>query len=119
MKQQTVLLRLLHAKPLNHSANGGARWAFAASEAGGSIRRFKTASDVGSAYETNLSRIRAGSVIRATYHETRGGTLMVRHWIDGRAAGQDLTAEFEALEARRQLQLDVPEQQSDPKPCRL
>lgn len=119
MKHQTLLLRLFHAKPLPHTVYGNARWSFVARTADGALLDFKTASDVGSAYETNLSRIKAGSVIRAKYHETRTGTLMVSQWEDSRVAGIDLTAEFDALETRRELRVDVPESQVCPYPPRL
>jgi hypothetical protein len=119
MKHHTVLLRLFHAKPLPHTVNGGARWSFVARTADGSMLEFKTASDVGAAYETNLSRIKVGSVIRATYHETRSGTLMASHWEDGRAAGKDLTAEFDALDLRCQIQADVCQPQCNQPTVRL
>lgn len=119
MKHHTVLLRLFHAKPLPHTVYGNARWSFVARTADGSMLEFKTASDVGSAYETNLSRIKAGSVIRARYHETRTGTLMVSQWEDGRAAGINLTAEFDALELQHQMQAEVPESQPTQPGARL
>lgn len=119
MKQHTVLLRLLHAKPLPHTVYGNARWSFVARTAVGSMLEFKTASDVGSAYETNLSRIKAGSIIRAWYHETRTGTLMVSQWKDGRAAGEDLTTEFDALELRHQMRAEVCEPQATKTTVRL
>ncbi len=119
MKQHTVLLRLFHAKPLPHTVYGNARWSFVARTADGSMLEFKTASDVGSAYETNLSRIKAGSVIRARYHETRTGTLMVSQWEDSRAAGEDLTTEFDALELQHQMQAEVRDSQPTQLTARL
>lgn len=119
MKHHTVLLRLFHATPLPHTVYGNARWSFVARTADGPLLVFQTASDVSSAHETNLSRIKAGSVIRAKYHETRTGTLMVSQWADSRASGEDLTAEFDALETRRELRADVPESQTCPNPPRL
>ena len=119
MKHHTVLLRLFHAKPLPLTVYGNARWSFVARTADGPMLEFKTASDVGAAYETNLSRIKAGSVIRARYHETRAGTLIADWWADGRAAGEDLTAQFDALELHHQMQAGLREPQTTQPAVRL
>ena len=119
MEYHTVLLRLIHAKPVPQLLFGSARWSFGARTADGSMLEFKTASDGGSLFECNLSRIKAGSVIRAVYHETRRGTLIADFWVDGRVAGEDLTAQFDALELQHQMQAEVPESQPTQPTVRL
>lgn len=119
MKYHTVLIRLQHITPLNPSVNGNPRWAFRARQAGGPVQEFKTSSDVISAYELNLSAMGVGSVIRAVYHETKAGTLMVSVWDDSFTLEKDLDAEFDALDLRHQLRADVCGPQTNKPPVRL
>ena len=119
MKHETKLLRLSHVKPLPHSVNGNPRWKFYAREANGVMQEFKTASDVSSAYGCNLNCVRAGRVIRARIHETATGTLMVSIWDDSRAAGVNLDDEFDALELKTEMRLEVRDPQTPTTQTRL
>lgn len=103
MKNQTELLSLVSAKWLPSSVNGNPRWRFTARTAKGQYVEFKTASDVSSAYETNLSFLKCGDVIKVRFHETAAGNLIANQWIDSRASGLNLTGQFEALELAAQL----------------
>ena len=107
LKNHTVLLWLSHAKQLPASVNGNPRWLFYARPAGGTMEKFKTASDVMSAYGFNFDNLKLGDVIRATYHETAAGTLMVTVWGDCRSLEVNLTDEFDALELKHQLYVEV------------
>jgi hypothetical protein len=119
MKYHTVLLRLLHAKQLPASVNGNPRWLFNARPADDAMEEFKTASDVSSAYGCNLSRLKPGEVIRAKYHRTATGTLMVTAWDDGRSSGVDLSSQFDALEMQHQLRAELRDAPATPSPVRL
>lgn len=103
MKHHIALLRLRHAVQLSASVNGNPRWKFSARTADGLALEFKTATDVNSAYGCDLSRLKLGDVIRARYHETATGTLIVDRWDDARTSGDDLPSQFDALELQHQL----------------
>ena len=119
MKHHTVLLQLLHAMELPATANGNPRWLVNAYSTDGAMEEFKTASDVSSAYGCNLRRLKPGDVIRATYHETATGTLMVTAWDDGRSSGVDLSSRFDALEMQHQLRDELRDAPSNPSTVRL
>lgn len=112
MKYHTVLLQLLHAMELPASANGNPRWLVNAYSTDGALKAFKTASDANSAYGCNLSSHKPGDVIRATYHETATGTLMVTVWDDGRSSGVDLCSQFDALGLQNQLRDELRDSQT-------
>jgi hypothetical protein len=119
MKHYTVLLRLLRVEPLPRSVNGNPRWRFHARTCDGPMQKFKTATDAGSAYACNLSRLKGGDAIRARFHTTATGTLMVDRWGDGRSSGEDLSSQFDALELQRQIRADLPDPQTTPSNSRL
>lgn len=119
MKHHTVLLQLLHAMELPATANGNPRWLVNAYSADGAMEEFKTASDVSFAYSCNLSRLKPGDVIRAKYHETATGTLMVTAWDDGRSSGVDLSSQFDVLEMQRQLRDELHDALNIPLTVRL
>lgn len=119
MKNYTVLLRMSYVKPIPNSVNGNPRWRFYARAADGPMEEFKTASDVSSAYGCNLNCVRAGSVIRAQYHETATGTLMVTIWDDSRSSGVDLNSQFDALKLQHLLRADLRDPQTTPSTVRL
>ncbi len=119
MKHEIKLLRLLYAKPIPNTVNGNPRWKFYAREANGVMQEFKTASDVSSAYGCNLNCVRAGRVIRARIHETATGTLMVGVWDDSRSAQVNLDDEFDALELKTEMRLEVRDPQTPSTQTRL
>ena len=119
MKHQTVLLRMFYAKPIPNTLNGNPRWKFIAHTANGPMQEFKTASDVSSAYGCNLNCVRAGRVIRARYHETATGTLIVDCWDDVRSSGIDLDGKFEILELQHELRANTRDPQTTPSTLRL
>ena len=96
MRTTTELLRLRHAKYLKPSVYGNPRWAFRAETHTGVLLHFRTASDVGSCYACDLSRLKSATIIRVSHHETRAGNLIARRWVGSHSAGDDLTAQFKA-----------------------
>lgn len=113
MKHHTLLLRIFHAKQLPKSVKGNPRWEFTARTIGGPLQEFKTTADVSSAYTCNLSRLKLGEVIRARYHKTASGTLMVDRWDDARSAGFDLSSRFDLFEEFHQMGVDSRNQQAE------
>jgi len=96
-KQQTGLFTLFHRKWRRATINGNPRWGFIAIATDGEVFEFKTASDHNSAYGCSLDRLRIGTAMRITYHETAAGNLIADIWDDQISAKADLDGEFERL----------------------
>ena len=119
MKQTTELLSLFRVRWCRSSVNGNPRWCFLASATTGIMREIKTSTDNGWAYGCNIGNMKVGTVIRVTYHETRGGNLIADKWDNSRTAGTDIGQEFEALKCAQQLRTAIANSETSHKPARL
>lgn len=119
MKQTTELLSLFHVRWCRASVNGNPRWCFLARSPEGDTRELKTSTDNGWAYGCDIGRMKVGTAIRVTYHETRGGNLIADKWDDSRTAGADLNAEFSALVDCGRLHKTIPNPQTPHQSVRL
>ena len=119
MKQTTELLSLFHVRWCRASINGNPRWCFLARTPGGDMHVIKTSTDNGWAYGCDIGRMKVGTAIRVTYHETRGGNLIADKWDDSRTAGVDLDQEFKALVDLAQPRSDIQNPQTPNQPVRL
>lgn len=96
MKQATDFLRLCQASRLKPSVNGNPRWKFSARTADGSLWEFRTASDVMCAFDCDLMRPKAGTVLLVEHHKTRVGNLIADHWHECGAVGIGSMVQAEA-----------------------